>query len=106
MKDSKGLKYIQTYVKRNIRLALICAVICFVPLFITSLVYDILWYDMLCNGGNICEMRMFQTGGHPFDLASQNRVATFVNTRGIQLTDVPIAYIEALQFWRRYEQSI
>ena len=49
MKDSEGLKYIQTYIKRNIRLALICAVICFVPLFITSLVYDVLWYDMLVS---------------------------------------------------------
>lgn len=64
-----------------------------------------LYYRMLCNGGNICELRFFQTGGHPFDLAAANRVATFVNTRGETLTDVPIAYIEALEFWRRYENE-
>jgi hypothetical protein len=46
---------------------------------------------------------MFPTGNHSFDLAAANKVAEFVNSKGDTLEDVPIAYIEALQFWRRYE---
>jgi len=62
-----------------------------------------LWAKMLRNGGCLVEQRMFPTGGHPFDLASDNLVSSYTNSKGVTLTDVPIAYIEALQFWRRYE---
>lgn len=40
-------KYIKIYIKRNVRLAFVCATIVAVPLFITSLFYDVLAYDML-----------------------------------------------------------
>ena len=62
-----------------------------------------LWTQMFRNGGCICEQRMFPTGNHPFDLADANLVSEYVNSKGMLLYNVPIAYIEALQFWRRYE---
>lgn len=62
-----------------------------------------LWVRMFRNGGNIIEQRMFPSGGHAFDLANANRVQSFVNSRGNTMSNVPIAYIEALQFWRSYE---
>ncbi len=40
-------KYIRIYLKRNILLALICTAIVFIPLFIVSLVYDVLSYDLI-----------------------------------------------------------
>ena len=40
-------KYIKIYLKRNILLAFICAFIVFVPLFIVSLIYDVLSYDWI-----------------------------------------------------------
>lgn len=40
-------KYIKIYLKRNIILALICAFIVFVPLFIVGLIYDVLSYDLI-----------------------------------------------------------
>lgn len=80
-----------------------------------SLLYRNLW-----QGGSITELRLFPAWdnpsdeyygepantGHPFDLYVGNRVATFTNGRGIALTNVPIAYIEALRFWRRYENNL
>ena len=79
-----------------------------------------LLYKMTCAGGTISELRMFPAHddqsdpyagepidtGHPFDLYYGNRVATYTNTRGLALEDVPIAYIEALQFWRRFENNL
>lgn len=40
-------KYVRIYTKRNIWLTFICATIVAVPLFITSLIYDVLQYDYL-----------------------------------------------------------
>ena len=39
-------KYIKVYVKRNILLALFCSILVFIPLFIVSLIYDVLSYDI------------------------------------------------------------
>ena len=61
-----------------------------------------LMYQMLLNAAQVCEMRYFPSGGHHCALAASNRVATYVNSRGETLTDVPIAWIEMLQFWNRY----
>lgn len=40
-------KYIKLYLKRNALLALFCATIVFIPLFIVSLIYDVLSYDLV-----------------------------------------------------------
>lgn len=40
-------KYIILYIKRNTILALICATIVFIPLFITSVIYDVISYDKI-----------------------------------------------------------
>ena len=39
-------KYIKVYVKRNVFLALFCSILVFIPLFICSLIYDVLSYDI------------------------------------------------------------
>ena len=62
-----------------------------------------LMYQMLLNAAQVCELRYFPTGGHHFELAAANILSSFVNTFGVTLSNVPIAYIEMLQFWRRYE---
>ena len=64
---------------------------------------------MLVNSGQIVELRLFNEGGHHYDTENQElRVGTeeepFVNSYGDALTNVPVVYIEMLQFWRRYEQ--
>lgn len=45
--DTLVEKYIRIYLKRNSILALICATIVFIPLFIVSLIYDVLSYDLI-----------------------------------------------------------
>lgn len=40
-------KYIKIYLKRNLVLSLICAKLVFLPLFVVSLIYDILDYDII-----------------------------------------------------------
>lgn len=42
-------KYIRIYHKRNISLALTCAIIVFVPLFVVSLFYDVVQEDILVS---------------------------------------------------------
>ena len=42
-------KFIRIYMKRNLLTALSCAIICFVPLFIVSLIYDVLSYDLIVS---------------------------------------------------------
>ncbi len=42
-------KYIRIYLKRNIALALFCATIAFIPLFVVSLIYDVLSHDLLIS---------------------------------------------------------
>jgi len=61
-------------------------------------------YRMLLNAGQIAEMRWFQTGGHHYELASQNLLSSYTTQYGETLADVPITYVEMLAFWRRYEQ--
>ena len=42
-------KYIKIYHKRNVKLALLCAVIVFVPLFVVSLFYDVVPEDTIVS---------------------------------------------------------
>ena len=42
-------KYIRVYMKRNLLTAISCAILCFVPLFIVSLIYDVLSYDIVVS---------------------------------------------------------
>lgn len=62
-----------------------------------------LMYRMLINGGNICELRVFETGGHHFEIDNPDCLTSWTNSRGQLLEDVPVVYIEMLQFWKRYE---
>ena len=65
----------------------------------------VLAYKMLVNSGQIAELRWFNGSGHHYDIQDQNLRTNIVNTYGVQLTNIPIVYIEMLQFWRRYEQE-
>ncbi len=40
-------KYIEIYHKRNIKTALVCAVIVFIPLFVVALFYDVVPHDII-----------------------------------------------------------
>lgn len=62
-----------------------------------------LYYQMLLNAAQVCELRWFPTGGHHFEMEAQNKVDSWTTTYGTTVSDVPIPYIEALQYWRRYE---
>ena len=62
-----------------------------------------LLYNMMANAASICELRMFKSGGHAFELDNTNCMATYTNSFGETLYNVPVAYVEALKFWRRYE---
>ena len=66
----------------------------------------VLMYRMMLNAAQVCELRRFPTGGHHYELDSANVLATFENSFGVTLTDVPVTYIEMLAFWRRYEQGL
>ena len=65
---------------------------------------------MFLNGSQIIEKREFVSGNHHADTQNPNmRVGTieepFINSFGEELINVPVVYIEMLQFWRRYEQN-
>ena len=69
-----------------------------------------LCYKMLINSGQIVELRLFNEGNHHYDTQNSDlRVGTteepFINSFGEELINVPVVYIEMLQFWRRYEQN-
>ena len=67
---------------------------------------SVLLYKMLRNGGNIVELRLFQSGGHHADVQNTNMELAEVTTRyGTVVEHVPVVYVEMLKFWRRFEQE-
>lgn len=65
---------------------------------------SVLLYNLLLNGGNLVELRLFQTGGHHADTQNPNMRASVTTKFGETLDNVPVVYIEMLKFWRRFEQ--
>ena len=69
-----------------------------------------IFYRMLLNAGNSCELRMFDTSNdvdtsvtaHHFEMRT-DRLITYTNSYGVELQNVPVVYIEMLKFWQRYE---
>ena len=59
----------------------------------------------LQQGGNICEARTVPTGGHFSEMNATNQVSVTLKN-GDTMNNVPIFYIEALQFCRRYEENM
>lgn len=79
-----------------------------VPRYTTSLLYR-----MLINSGQITECRLFNsykdysgtgTTAHHYDTQDPALRTTWTTRYGVVMQNVPIVYIEMLQFWRRYEQ--
>lgn len=60
-------------------------------------------YNQLMNSGSRVFIKGYATGGHHFELANQNLVASWTNSKGETLTDVPEVYIDAFNFFRQYE---
>ena len=64
---------------------------------------------MFLNSGHWCEMRLFDTtlssGQHHYDTQDPSLRATVTTRFGVEMSNVPIVYIEMLQFWRRFEQE-
>lgn len=75
-----------------------------------------LYMTMLGNAGQQAEYRLFHSdkatnypndsrSEHYYELADPTLRVNKTTIFGIELTNVPIVYIEMLQFWRRYEQG-
>ena len=74
----------------------------------------LLYYKMLTNTAQIAEVRLFHsykdysgtgTSAHHYD-TQDPALRTSITTRfGEAMTNVPVVYVEMLQFWRRYEQE-
>ena len=74
-----------------------------------------MYYRMLNNSGQIAEVRIFDslkdyhgagTTAHHYDTQDENLRATVITKYGEELINIPVVYIEMLQFWRRYEQNL
>ena len=67
----------------------------------------LLMYNMLKNAGQVCELRLFHTDAEsPHRFYNQDsRAFTEVSTTYGGTMQAPVVYIEALQFWRRYEKT-
>lgn len=75
-----------------------------------------LYMTMLSNAGQQAEYRLFHSdkatnypsdsrSEHYYELADPTLRTTVTTIYGEEMTDVPIVYVEMLQFWRRYEQN-
>jgi len=62
-------------------------------------------FDMLRRGSCIVELRLFTTGGHHIESQTEGFVTTVTNTYNEQIEDVPVVFVEILNFWRRYEEQ-
>ena len=78
-----------------------------------------LYMTMLGNAGQQAEYRLYHSDKptnypdsidsrteHYYELADPTLRTTFTTVYGEEVTDVPVVYIEMLQFWRRYEQNM
>jgi len=75
---------------------------------------SILYKRMLTNGASLVECRLFNsfwdyTGesgntAHHYDTQDLNLRTSVTTKYGEQMTNIPVVYVEMLQFWRRYEQ--
>lgn len=73
-----------------------------------------LLYKMLMNSGQMAELRLFNsnkdytgtgTSAHHYDTQDPALRTTVTTRYGEVMTNVPVVYVEMLQFWRRYEQG-
>lgn len=72
------------------------------------------YYRMFLNAGQIVELRLFDsfkdytgtgTSAHHYDTQDPALRTTVTTRYGVEMTNVPVVYVEMLQFWRRYEQG-
>jgi hypothetical protein len=71
-----------------------------------------MFHKMMTNAGQLMQLHVFpqpsvpSPGGsdHRFEINTENLV-TYTNSKGITLENVPIVYIEALAFWRKFENQ-
>lgn len=72
-------------------------------------------YRILLNSAQMTEIRLFNsekdysgtgTSAHHYDTQDPALRASVVTKYGEELTNIPIVYIEMLQFWRRFEQGM
>ena len=76
-----------------------------------------LYMTMLGNAGQQAEYRLYHSdkatnypsdsrSAHYYELADPTLRTTATTVYGEEVTNVPMVYIEMLQFWRRYEQNM
>ena len=67
----------------------------------------LLMYNMLKNAGQVCELRLFHTDAetpHSFYVQDSRAYTEITTSCGVTM-QAPVVFIEALQFWRRYEKT-
>lgn len=57
------------------------------------------------NGADVAEWRKFASGGHHADTQNPNMRTSVILSDGTEMQNVPVIYIEMLNFWRRFEQE-
>lgn len=62
-----------------------------------------LLYNIVNNGGGLCEYHIFATGGHYPE--RDGAKVTYTNKYGVTYENTSLVYAEMLQFIRRYEQD-
>lgn len=113
-------KYIRIYMKRNLLTALFCAILCFVPLFIVSLIYDLLSYDLVVSFAPffvalLCVAfsylytfrfrRMISEQEKIFSITFDDTAAQHLETT-VYLSDDWLIYAGSAAFYKGYVQSI
>ena len=71
-----------------------------------------LFHKLLSNAGQLVQIHVFpqpsvpspENSDHRFEINTENMV-TYTNSKGITLNNVPKVYIEALAFWRKFENQ-
>ena len=70
-------------------------------------------HKLLARAGYNAQIHVFPKSGnelsdggdHRFEMNDENRINVYTNSKGVELNDVPIVYIEILSFWRRFENQ-
>ena len=113
-------KYIKIYHKRNVKLALLCAVIVFVPLFVVSLFYDVVPEDTIVSFvpfvlATICGAvaslytirfkKMIIEQEHIYNMEFQDTKAAHLETT-LYLSDEWLIWAGSCAFYKKHIKSI
>ncbi len=87
-------KYIKIYHKRNVQLALICATIVFVPLFVVSLFYDVVPEDTLVSFAPYILAAIFVAIASLFTKRFRKMIHEQEQLYSVQFQDTDVVHLE------------